>query len=58
MHVQNEAITYGLMPSLLTLTGATCAAVRAVALTLFILSLLFIFSTCTPLVPYRTLVVC
>lgn len=51
MHVQNEVIIYGLMLSLFTRTGPTCAAVRAVALTLFILNLLFIFSTCAPLVP-------
>lgn len=50
MYVQNEAIIYDLMPSLLSLTGATCAAVKALALKLFILSLLFIFSTSTCLV--------
>lgn len=51
MHVQNEAIIYGLTPSLLTLTGASCAAISALALTLCILSLLYIFNTSTALVP-------
>lgn len=48
MHVQNKAIIYSLMPPLLALRGAASAAINAAALTLFILILLFILSTCAP----------
>jgi len=48
-HVQNKAIIHDLTPSLLPLAGAACAAVKALALTLFetLLYFQYLYTSCS-----------